>query len=106
MDQAQAAQGPFSQRVVTKVGNDQSFFVADDDVFNYTGAIDEDADLTADFNRQLDKAGGKFLAAELRRRDTPTVKPFQSLDVTGLQTCKIAERFFDRNTPEFKYRLR
>ena len=83
MDQAQTAQGPFSQGVVAQVGDDQTLFIADDDVLDDTGAIDQDADLPANFNRQLDETGGQFLAAELCRWNAPAVEPLQGLDVTG-----------------------
>jgi len=40
------------------------------------------------------------MGAELRRRDAPAVEPFQGLDLTGLETCEVAECFFDGNSPE------
>jgi hypothetical protein len=48
VDQAQAAQRPSAERVVLKVRYHQPLFIADDDVFDDTGAVDQDSDLAAD----------------------------------------------------------
>jgi hypothetical protein len=51
MNQAQAAQGAFSERVVTQVGDHQTFFISYDNVFNNAGPVNEDADLATDIGR-------------------------------------------------------
>ena len=83
MDQAQAAQGTTAQWIILQVGDHQPLFIADDDVFDHTGAVDQDADLAADLGGYFDEACGKFVGTEFVRRDAPTVEAFKGLDVTG-----------------------
>ena len=82
MDQAQAAQVAFTKRVVAQVGDDQPFFVTNNDVLNNAGTADEDADLAADVAGKFDQPGGQFMAAELCLWDAPAVEALQGLDLT------------------------
>ncbi|MDD2851153.1 MAG: hypothetical protein PHY09_04535 [Desulfuromonadaceae bacterium] len=60
MNQPQAAQNPFAKRIVTQIRNDDPFFITDDDVLNIAGAIDEDADLTAEVAGEFYEAGSQL----------------------------------------------
>ena len=82
MDQAQSAQAALAQRIVAQFRDDQSFFIADYDVFNNSGPADQDTDLAADVGGEFYKAYTEFMGAEFGRRDAPPVEALQGLDMT------------------------
>jgi hypothetical protein len=81
VNQAQAANDPFSERVISKFRNCQPFFITDDDVFNIAGAVDENADLATEIVGDFDETGGQFLRAEFGDRYPPAVEAFQRLNL-------------------------
>jgi hypothetical protein len=82
VDQTQAAQRAFAQRIISQLRDDQPFFIADDDVFDQPGPVDQNADLAADIGGKLYEAGTEFMGTEFGRRDAPAVEALQSLDLT------------------------
>ena len=58
-------------------------------------AIDQQADLAAQFKGKVKQAGGQFSRAELISRDAAAVETFYRLYLALLQTCKVAVDFFD-----------
>ena len=81
MDQAQTAKSLFPQWIIPKIRNHDSFFIADDDIFDNALAIDENGDLATDIIGKFNEAGSQFLSTELRRRYTPPVESLQSLEL-------------------------
>lgn len=82
MDQAQTAQNPFAERIIPQFRDYQPFFVADYDIFNTAGTVDEDADLAAEIAGDFNEAGGQFEGAKFSNRYTPSVEALQRLDLT------------------------
>jgi hypothetical protein len=81
VNQAQTAHDPFTERVIAQLGNDDPFFIADNDVFNITCAVDKDGNLTTEVAGKFDEAECQIVGAEFSYRYTSAVKTFQRLDL-------------------------
>jgi hypothetical protein len=81
VDQTQAAHDLFSERVIAEFGDYQPFFIADNDVFHASGAVDEDADLATEVAGEFYEAYSQFVGAKFSNWYPPAVKTFQRLDL-------------------------
>ena len=82
MNQAQATQRAFAKGVFAKLRNDQPFFIADDDIFNYALSADKYTDLTANFGREFYKTGCQFMGTKFRWLNTAAIESLQRTDLT------------------------
>jgi len=64
--------------------------VSDDNVFYITAPVDEHADLSAYFTRNLSQMSSKLLSHDLAGMNAPLVKLLQSVDLALFQTLQIA----------------
>ena len=93
VDQAQPPQPFTAQGVVLQVGDQQPFFCADQDQFNGAVAIDQQADLAAQFKGKFKQATGQFGRTEFVSRNTAAVETFYRLNLALFQACKVTVEF-------------
>src|SRR5262249_5165776 len=99
VDQPQAAEAGMAGAGAADVREDQLARVAYDHVLHLTPAVDEHADLPADFPRQFRK-----MARQLRGDQLPLLHPAaargeQALAVARLQPRSVSEKFLSHPAP-------
>jgi hypothetical protein len=95
VEQAQPPQPFAAQGVFFQVRDQQPFFRADQDQFNGAVAVDQQADLAAQFKGEFKQADGQFGRTEFISRNAAAVETFYRLNLALLQPSKVAVDFFD-----------
>jgi hypothetical protein len=93
MNQTQTAQPFASKGIVLQVRDQDTFFGTDDDLLDSTVAVDQQANLAVQFQREFNQAGSQFGRTAFICRDTASVESFDCLKLTLLQTCKVSIEF-------------
>lgn len=65
--------------MVFQVRDEQVFFCADNDLFNSAVAVDQQTDLTMQFQRKFNQAGGQLNRATLICRNATSEESFDCL---------------------------
>jgi hypothetical protein len=79
VDKTKAAHNSFTERVIAQLRNDDPFFIADNNIFDIAGAINEKSNLTSKFTGKFNEAGSKFVGTEFSNRYPPAIEAFQRL---------------------------
>jgi hypothetical protein len=79
VDKAEAAHDPFPEGVVAQFRYDDPFFIADNDIFDIAGAINEESNLTAKFTGKFNEAESEFVGAEFSDRYPSAIETLQRL---------------------------
>jgi hypothetical protein len=79
MDKAQAAHDSFTKGVIAQFRYDDPFFIANNNIFNIAGAINEKSNLTTKFTGKFNEAGSEFVGAEFSHGYPPAIEAFQRL---------------------------
>jgi hypothetical protein len=99
VDQPQPSQQALAERIVGQFRDEDLPFVADDDVFDFAEAVDEETDLPPDFQRQFGQGAGQVRRDKFDRGNPPPVEAFKGLELAGLEAGEIAVQVFDAATP-------
>src|SRR5262249_27997682 len=70
--------------------------VSDDNVFHITAPVDEHADLSANFTRNLSKMSSKLLSHDLAGMNAPLVELLQAVDLACFKTLQVPFDIYDR----------
>lgn len=89
MTEAQAPQPFLTKRIVGESGDIQPFFISDNNIFNETDTVDQDADLASDLFRELPHARGKFPGQYFTGRNPAAVEFLQSVQMACLQAGQV-----------------
>jgi len=101
VDAPQPPQTASAPHVPGKIRQNDLAVVADNDVADLSLAVDEDANLTADFMGTFGKVASQFAGDDLIGRHPTSANPFQRLELAGLESGKVA---YDHSGRRFELR--
>src|SRR6476469_2616020 len=94
MDEAQTAKATATTADTTEVGQQDLRRIADHHVLDGTASIDEDTYLSMELCRKRCKLRRKLCRDHIRWSDTPAIQAFECLDLTGLESLRVARYLF------------
>jgi hypothetical protein len=99
MNQPQAPKKFAPERKVGKLRDEETPFVADNDILHSAGAPDEDPDLATGLLGKFGHPPGQFIADDLFYRDAAAIESFQSIDLAFLEADQITVKLMNKKSP-------
>jgi hypothetical protein len=90
MDKPEPPERFFPKRIVRKVGDEDSLGIPDNNVVDFPGSFDEEADLAAYLRGDLSNIAGEFRSDDLILRNPSSINPFERMNLAPFQARYIS----------------
>jgi hypothetical protein len=90
MDEPESPERFFPERIIRKVGDEDSLGIPDNNVVNFPGSFDEEADLAAYLRGDLSNIAGEFRSYDFILWNPSSINPFERMNLGPFQARYIS----------------